>query len=448
MTFLLRILSPPALALLAWLFVGSVTTPVSAADDHASEDTGVKYQATYVWQGKRPFSERYSGQNSLSAEKERSYSATATIFAGARLWNGGEIYFNPEMALGLPLSGLTGLGGFTNGEMARTSGTDPTFYRARLFLRQTWGLGGDKEWLGSDQNQLAGTVDANRVVLTAGNLSVLDVFDDNAYSHEPRRQFLNWSLMTHGGWDFPADSRGYTWGAALEYITPRWSLRGGRFLQPKESNGLPLNTDWRRSYGDAAELEKPFVIGGRPGKLRLLWFRNVAVMGSFGDAMALAASAGGPPDLSAVRRRSSKAGAGVNIEQELADNAGMFVRASRGDGRTETYAFTEIDRSTSAGLVLGGERWARPGDEAGIAMVRNELSSSHRDYLAAGGLGFFLGDGALSYQPERIVEAYYSHRVTNNSWLTLGHQQISNPGYNADRKGPVQVWTLRLHAEF
>src|SRR6266568_5114929 len=232
------------------------------------EETSAKFQATYVWQRKSPFGAPYSGPHSLSPEREKSYSLTATAALGTRTWRGGELYFNPEVAQGVPLSGLTGLGGFTNGEIARTSGPSPSFYRARLFARQTWGFGGGGEKLESDANQLAGGVDRRRWVLTVGNLSVLDIFDDNAFSHDPRTQFLNWSLMTHGAYDYAADARGYSWGFAVEYFQDGWALRAGRFMMPRESNGLPLNPRIFASFGDQIEIERSHEIGGQAGKLR------------------------------------------------------------------------------------------------------------------------------------------------------------------------------------
>src|SRR5574337_1219530 len=187
------------------------------AETPDTEDWNARFQATYVWQGKRAFPAAYSGHNSLSPDREKSYSFTATAMLGWRPWSGGALYFNPEAAQGVPLSNLTGLGGFTNGEIARSSGPTPKFYRARLFLRQTWGLGGGQEEVESGPNQLAGSVDRRRFVLTAGNLSVLDLFDNNAYSHDPRTQFLNWSIMAHGAYDYAADARGYSWGIAGEW---------------------------------------------------------------------------------------------------------------------------------------------------------------------------------------------------------------------------------------
>jgi carbohydrate-selective porin OprB len=289
-------------------------------------------------------------------------------------------------------------------------------------------------------------VDAKRLVLTLGNVSALDIFDDNKYSHEPRRAFLNWSLMTYGAWDYPADARGYTQGAALEYIAPAWALRAGRFMQPKDSNGLPLNSRIMSSYGDAIEIERGYRLGAQNGKVRVLAFRNQAVMGSFSDANALAAAVGGAPDLTLVRTAQAKVGAGVSLEHELSSDVGLFARASAHDGKTEAFAFTEIDRSLSGGVVIKGTRWQRGADEVGIAMVANGLSSSHRDYLARGGLGFFLGDGRLNYRSEQIFETYYSLKAGRNLWLTFDYQYIRNPGYNADR-GPANFFGLRVHAE-
>jgi high affinity Mn2+ porin len=426
------------------LLLAGMLTQSARADETQAADA--RFQATYVWQGKPAFPAAYSGQNSLSSAAERSHSFTATAFLGARTWSGGEVYFDPEVALGAPLSNLTGLGGLTNGEMARTSGRNPTFYRARLFLRQTWGLGGEAEQLDADQNQLAGKVDAKRLVFTAGNVSALDIFDGNAYSHEPRRQFLNWALYTHGAWDFPADARGYSWGAALEYIAPGWALRAGRFLQPRQSNGLQLNFSAANSYGDAIELERGYTLGGQPGRVRLLAFRNRADMGGFRDALALAAP-GAAPDLAPTRRFRDKRGYGLNVEQGLGKSVGTFLRASRNDGDTETYAFTEIDRSLSGGVLIKGAAWRRGDDSVGLALARNDLSQAHRDYLAAGGMGFFLGDGRLDYRPEKIVEAFYDLQLHKRVALALDWQRVANPGYNADR-GPVTVWGLRLHSEF
>ncbi len=406
------------------------------------EETTAKFQATYVWQRKYPFGAAYSGSHSLSPDREKSYSFTATAALGTRTWRGGELYFNPEVTQGVALSGLTGLGGFTNGEIARVSGPNLKFYRARLFARQTWGFGGGGEKMESDANQLAGSVDRHRLVLTVGNLSVLDVFDDNAFSHDPRTQFLNWSLMTHGAYDYAADARGYSWGLALEYFHDDWRLRAGRFIQPKEPNQLALDSRIFKHYGDQIEIERAHTLANQPGKVRFLVFRNVARMARYQDALDLAAQTGGVRTVERVKR-----GIGFNFEQEISSSVGLFGRASWADGQTETYAFTEIDRSFSGGVSVKGGTFGRAQDALGIAFVRNGLSIAHRNYLAAGGLGFFLGDGALNYRPENILEAYYSFNVAKDTWFSADFQRISNPGYNADR-GPATIISARLHHGF
>ncbi len=419
-----------------------------AADTVETENWNAKFQSTYVWQNKRPFSAAYSGPNSLSPDKELSYSFTATAFLGWRPWAGGELYFDPEAAQGVPLSNLTGLGGLTNGEMARTSGPTMKYYRARLFLRQTWGMGGGQEAVESGQNQLAGMVDKRRLVLTAGNLSVTDIFDTNTYNHDPRTQFLNWSIMTHGSYDFAADARGYTWGAALEWYHDDWALRAGRFIQPKLPNQQELDRDIFSHYGDQIELEHSHTLGGQPGAVRLLAFHNRARMSRFQDALNLAASTGTTPDINAVRTGvQGKVGFGINIEQAVNDDVGLFLRASRADGQTETYAFTEIERSISGGALVKGTAWGRGGDTFGVAFARNGLSSVHRRYLEAGGIGFFIGDGRLNYRPEMIYETFYNIKLAKAAWITLDWQYIRNPAYNADR-GPVNVGSVRLHTEF
>lgn len=420
----------------------------SFAEPAEAESWNVKFQSTYVWQGKRPFEAAYSGANSLTTDAESSYSFTATAALGFRPWTGGEFYFNAEAAQGTPLSGLTGLGGFTNGEIARTAGPSLTFYNARMFVRHTWGVGGEQEAVESGMNQLAGKVDKRRWVLTAGNLSVMDVFDANAYSHDPRTQFLNWSLMTHGAYDFAADARGYSWGAALEWYNDEWVVRAGRFIQPKEPNQQQLDPDILKHYGDQVEVERAHVIGEQPGKLRLLAFRNQTRMSRFQDATNAAAQTGGTPDLNAVRIGDQvKYGFGINLEQAVSADVGIFARASWADGGTETYAFTEIDRSMSGGVLVKGSGWGRSQDTFGFAIARNGLSSPHQDYLSAGGLGFFVGDGRLNYRPELIVETFYNANLAKAVWISFNWQHIQNPAYNADR-GPVNIGAVRLHTEF
>ncbi len=419
-----------------------------APEAPSQEAWNAHVQSTWIVQRKPRFDSAYSGAHSLRTSRESSYSFSATAAIGLRPWRGAELYLNPEAAQGVPLSGLNGLGGFSNGEMTRTSGSSLSVYRARLYLQQTWNRGGAREQVESDLNQLAGSVDRRRWVLTVGNLSLGDLFDDNRYSHDPRTQFLNLSFITHGAWDFAADARGYTWGLALAWYHDDWAVRAGRFAQPRDPNGQSLDPRLFRHYGDQIEIEHRHQLAGRPGAVRLLAFHNRARMSRYDDALAWSARSGSVPDLDAVRLGDrSKRGLGVNVEQALSDSIGLFGRASWADGKTETYAFTEIDRSISAGVVSTGQAWRRPTDSFGIALARNGLSRAHRDYLAAGGLGFFIGDGRLRYRPETIIELFYELKLHKSLAIALDWQRIRNPAYNADR-GPVQMLAARVHVEF
>lgn len=409
------------------------------ADDDAAFEAHA--QATYIRQYKPSFPSAYSGQNSLRPDRERGYTFTSTLFLGVRLGET-ELYINPEFIAALPLSELHGLGGFANGEYQRGASRQLNGYRARAFVRHTWNLGGEFEEQTSQQNQVKTRYAAERVVLTAGNLSVLDVFDVMDYSRDPRTQFMNWASLTYGAWDYPADARGYTWGAALEYISPGWQARVGRFLVPVESNGLRLDWSWQEHYGDAAEFEMPYKVMGHGAIWRAMVFRNRVNAGAYDDAIAASV----PPDVSLVRRTQTKRGIGLSTQVEVTPAIGAFARAGWSDGRTETFMFTEIDRSLAVGTLVKGNRWARPEDKVGIAAYVHGLSQAHRDYLARGGLGFFLGDGQLNYGTERILETFYSLAFTKSMSFSLGYQRVTNPGYNRDR-GPANVLGLRLHAE-
>ena len=427
----------------ALILIAVAGTATALAEDSPLEMHG---QATYLRQWKPSFNSPYAGPNSLSGASAASYSFTGTVFLGARLGGGWEAYLNPEFTQGVPFSQLKGVGGFTNGELARTSGPDLIAYTARAFVRKTWNLGGDWEAQASEANQVATRYMSERVVVTAGIVSVLDVFDAVDYSRDARTQFANWASLTYGAWDFPADARGYTRGLALEYITPAWSLRAGRFAMPVESNGLNLDDHISKHHGDMAEFELPFKGLARGGVLRFLAFRNRAEMGAFRDALALGAATASTPDLTQVRRLQTKSGIGAGAQVEITENVGAYVRAAMNDGKTETFAFTEIDRSLSFGALARGGAWGRANDSAGMAIYLNGLRAPHRDYLAAGGLGFFLGDGRLSYGSEQIFETFYSLGVVKGAWASLGYQRIANPGYNRDR-GPANFLGLRLHAE-
>ena len=427
------------------LLIAALLLPASAfAQDQ--ESWNAHFQSTYIRQVQPRFHSPYEGPHSLRSDPAASYSLTATASLGLRLGDGTEVYVDPEAVQGVPLSGLGGLAAFPNGELAKTSGKELKLYRARLFVRQTFELGGDTVAVDSDANQLKSAYQSRRIVVTAGNLSVLDLFDNSTYAHDPRTQFMNWSLMTYAAYDYPADARGYTNGVAVDYDDGPWTLRFGRFAQPRRPNGLPLDNDLLRHYGDQLELVHTHTFGQLAGAVRVLAFRSRARMSTYEDALA-AAPVGDAPSLDAVRTSDhSKTGIGIDAEQQLASDLGAFVRAMKADGKTETYAFTESDASLTAGLSLKGSRWSRDKDTVGLALGADAISSAHREYLERGGLTSFLGDGTLRYGHERMAELYYSAELGAGFSLTADVQRVVNPGYNMDR-GPASFYALRLHWE-
>jgi hypothetical protein len=415
----------------------------------AAEDTHLRFQETYIFQRRGGIASPYLSGNSLRAQAERSYTSTTTAYAGLRPWRDGEIYANVELTQGVPASGLTGLAGFANGEATRASSPNPRIYRQRLFLRQTFGLGGGREAIEHDLNQMAGSVDRDRFVLTAGNFSLLDIVDDNAYAKDPRTQFFNWGNMTYAAYDYAADARGFGWGVAGEWISGDWAVRFARMTGPRDPNGLAIDYSIGRHYGDQVEIERGHQLGDLPGRMRLLAYRNRARLATFRDASAAGAvdPAAQPALLAARTGDRIKYGLGINLEQAISKDAGVYLRAMTSDGRTETMAFTEADHSLATGLSLRGSAWRRADDTIGLSLMENRLSADRRNYLAAGNLSFFIGDGALNYRPERIIETYYSIAITARASITLDLQHISNPAYNADR-GPVLFAGMRGHIEF
>jgi high affinity Mn2+ porin len=403
------------------------------------------YQATVINQGHARFSAPYSGANSLQPAPESATSVTSTLFMGARLRPGTEVYLNPELSGGGGVSNARGVAGFPNGETFRIGDARPVLYLARLYLRQMFDFGGEKEKLAEGPNQVADEIAARRLTVVAGKFSLADFFDANAYAHDPRAQFMNWTLMSAGAWDYPADTRGYTWGLMTEYHAPTWAVRGAIVAEPKVANMLDIDRRLGRANGSVIEGEHELhLIDGRRGTARLLVFLNQAHMGNYDQALALP----GVPDVTKTRSYGrTKYGASFNADHELTDSLGGFARASWSDGRNETWAFTEVDASESLGVEWTPSRWGRPQDRWGAAAVVNELSGPHRRYLANGGLGFLIGDGALHYGPEMSAETYYRFPVREHLFVSPDYQFIVNPGYNRAR-GPVSVWAIRVHAEF
>ena len=412
-------------------------------------------QSTYINQRYNNFNSAYSGQNSLDSLKSMSYTWSGTLFFGARLAPNTDVYFNPEVVSGVPFSDLSGLGGFTNGEATKANGAQAKFYSARAFVRQTINQEGDKVLLENEANQITQTVSSNRVVVTAGQFSTLDIFDDSRYAKDPRIQFMNWGNMTYLAYDYAADARGYSWGLAGEWYLDNWVMRASRMIAPKTPNGRDLNWQIFNAYGDQIEVERQHNISDLSGKVSVLAYRNKMILARFQDATnyVIANNAQGTQAINDVRNNYQyKTGIGINAEQALAKDMGVYMRAFTSDGRTETMSFTEADNSLSVGFSMEGVRWNRPKDTIGVSMMQNGLSSYRKNYLQAGGVSYFIGDYAgpgktISYRPERIAELYYNATVVKNVLAGLNFQHISNPAYNSAR-GPVNILSFRVHAEF
>lgn len=412
-------------------------------------------QTTYINQRYNNFTSSYSGQNSLDAKKSMSYTWSGTLFFGARIAPNTDVYFNPEVVSGVPFSDLAGLGGFTNGEATKANGAQAKFYSARAFVRQTINQEGDKVVLENEANQITQTVSSNRVVLTGGQFSTLDIFDDSRYAKDPRIQFMNWGNMTYLAYDYAADARGYSWGLAGEWYLDNWVMRASRMLAPKSPNGRDLNWQIFNAYGDQIEVERQHNIGDLPGKVSVLGYRNRMILARFQDATnyVIQNNAQGTQAINNVRSSNQiKTGIGINAEQALTKDLGIYGRAFTSDGHTETMSFTEADNSISVGMGMNGASWKRPHDSIGISMMQNGLSSYRRSYLQAGGVSYFIGDYAspsqtISYSPERIGEVYYNATVIKNVLAGLNFQHIINPAYNSAR-GPVNILSFRIHAEF
>jgi high affinity Mn2+ porin len=420
---------------------------LGAQDAANNERWNLYYQATSIGQYHPAFDARYSGPFSLLEHAEAEVSLTNTLFFGWRPFANTQFYFNPEIAGGRAFSGTNGVANFPNGEMPRVATATPKPYLARIYVTQDFGFGGEREAVESDENQLGGSRPMTRYSITVGRFTVTDFFDNNKYSHDPRTQFMGWGVMYNGAWDYPADTRGYTWGWVHELHTRRYSFRYGSSAMPRVANGLRFDRRLLRDRADMFEGEARFRPHGHDGAVRLLSYQNHAAMGAYAEAIRLAERTGGKPDVTATRRSGTlKYGFGLNAEQEVAAGVGIFGRLGWNDGKTESFAFTAIDNLATVGVSFGGARWGRKDDTVATEVTTSGLAPVHREYLERGGLDFLIGDGALRYGRETIWESYYSARIAGWLFASLDLQHINKPAYNRDR-GPVWAASLRLHVE-
>jgi high affinity Mn2+ porin len=426
-------------------------------------------QFTYISSWKPSFSAPYTNLNgsinSLLPTAERSFTGTATLYLGVRLWKGAEAYLVPELISEQPFSQLRGLGGaIQNFELQKGGASVPQVYRSRLFLKQTIGLGGKSIVEESGPLQLGTHYDSRRLVFVAGNFTILDFFDTNAFDVDPRQGFLSLGFMTYAAYDFASDARGYSYGGIGEFHWDDWAVRYGRITPPKDPNQLPVDFRLLKYYGDQVEVEHKHKIGEQEGMVRVLAYRNRENMGRFSDAIAAfeadpsknattcttfnyGSSNLTAPDLCWARKPNVKEGIGAFAEQYLGHDIGVFARGMYSDGKTEVYAYTSTDRSATVGVLTKGSVWSRSKDFAGIGVNLGWISDIHAKYLGMGGIDGFIGDGAITAGAEKSLDLFYSANFGRVYWLTGDYQHITDPGFNAAR-GPVNVFTVRIHGEF
>ena len=428
-------------------FAASIHAQVS---DSIEQKWNIHAQATSIVQYHFPFGAKYSGNNSLQTKEPAQTSFTSTLFFGLKLWKNSVVYFNPEVAGGSGLSKATGVAGFVNGETFRIGSPKLKLYLARLYAEQYFAIGDATENIEGDANQLSRKLPAKYISISAGKFGLSDFFDNNSITQDPRKQFMNWSLMSAGAWDYPANTRGYTIGFVAGYHQPGFSVKAGITQVPKDANGPVLDNNIGKAYGTVLETEKKFAINKNENIIvRIAGFYNKARMGNYDLSVKDALANFVAPDITTTRKYSrSKKGFYINAEHNYKTGGSFFV-ASWNDGKNETWAFTEIDRSISTGLCFYGKSWKRDKDVAGIAFAFNGISKAHQQYLKNGGYGFIIGDGNLNYASENILECYYSFHFNIKAlqfFLSPDYQFVLHPAYNKDR-GPAHVVALRFHTE-
>lgn len=411
------------------------------------------FQFTAIDQWHGVFKSPYEGPASLRSEPEQDMSVTSTLFLGAQLWKNANVYFNPEISGGQGFSGASGIAAFPNGEIYRVGNPTPEPYIARLYIFQYFPLPGTKyKLIADDENQVAENVPDKCFELIAGKYCLADFFDNNDYSHNPRTQFMNWALMDNGAWDYPANTRGYTWSLLAGFNDKDFSIRASAAMEPTYANGPVLDPTINKTIGTTLEVDQHFDIHGHPGVFGLLLYCNIDRGGNYEQAVTLKNdridTTLNVSTLTAYNGN-EKYGFGISYNQELTKMLGIFTRIGWNDGHTASWAFTEIDRSFAVGISLDHPFLRKLNNTFGLAILIDGISPEDRDFLAAGGVDYIIGDGKLPhYATENILESYYCVQITHQLAISVDYQYVKNPAYNSDR-GPVPyILSGRVHVTF
>jgi hypothetical protein len=407
-------------------------------------------QVNFIYQTHPPFPAEYTGPNSMLPHYEKAISRVLTLYTGVQLNNSTEVLVDVEETGGAGLSAALGLAGFTNLDVVRNPQLTKAPYLARAMFHKVIGLSKDTVENERGPLSLFTSLPRRRLELRVGKFSMVDFFDVNAAGSDSHLQFLNWTIDNNGAYDYAADTRGYTWGAVADFEDRNWGFRFSEALMPKVANGIDLVWNLRRAHAENLEFElRHGLLPGKAGTVRLLGYTNEANMGIYRQAVSRFLAGIDPvPDITAHPLQTTrKYGFGVNMEQTLANGVIGFARFGWNNGKTESYAYTEVDLSVQGGVRIDGTPWHRRYDRVGAAFVSNGIARDHQRYLALGGQGFLLGDGALTYGRETIFESFYNVHLWRGVYASVNLQHINNPGYNRDR-GPVWVPGLRLHVDF
>jgi high affinity Mn2+ porin len=430
----------------------------------APHPQGVRYwisgQANVIFQGRLPFHSPYQGPNSFRNSAEYKTSMLGTLYMAVRPWRSlryqNDLILDVESASGRGLSEALGLAGFTNLDVVRNPNLGAAPYLARYQVHQVIGLTDKTTPQDSGPSSTAPAIPVRRIEFRIGKMSLPDFFDVNPVGSDSHLQFMNWTIDDDGAWDYAADTRGYTVGGMAEYDDRTWSLRYGLFAMPVEANDIALDWAFSRAHGNNTEFEwRHSLIRGRAGATRVLFYNNRAHMGNYRTTVQDFLNGSDSARYGVTRPtitlhekfNALKYGGEYNGFQEVTGNLRIFARVGWDDGATESFAYTEDDQTVEGGFDYRGTRWRRPVDKFGFAVVSNAIKKDHQNYLKHGGLGFLLGDGALSYGRENIVESYYNWHAWKGLYYAVDVQHINDPGYNCAR-GPVWVGSVRGHIDF